>query len=148
MPRPKSADPADRTLPVRFTKSQVQALDRLRRPGETRSAAIRRIFDRVAYAEEVALAAAGEAHPPAPDDPRAAETKGITAIVFPPRPDPEAGTPTRPEGVVVGVVDTRSGVTLHETERLIPVHRDPRAELEDAVARIAELERILLGRSR
>lgn len=97
-------DPADHTLPVRFTAEQVRKLDRLRRAGETRSAAIRRIFDRVTYAHEVALAAVRQGSPPRAHDPRVVVAHGEVSIVF----------DIPPGGVGLGVIDTASGVALHK----------------------------------
>lgn len=142
VPRPKSSSPADHTLPVRFTAEQVRALDRLRRPGETRSAAIRRIFDRVAYAQQVVLAALGEGAAPPRDDPRAALAAGTTAAVY----GVPGGGFQAGEHVSPGVVDTASGIVLQRPPQIAEARPPPEAVATRRELALAVLDLIEGGR--
>ncbi len=115
-PRRSEAEAAGYNLQVRLTTVELAALDGLRKPGESRAGAVRRLLDRVAYAAQVARAAVDEADMPTPDDPRRLAATGSTGIYIP---------------LGVAVVDAETSVVLHEdppTKPLRPREPAPLAE--------------------
>lgn len=104
-----------------MTDDELAAFDALRLPGESRSAVVRRLLNRVTYAADVARAMRGEGSAPAPDDPRRADAAGTSVVV-------DLGPLEDDPAPEYAVIDSESGVVLHEsTERPLAIALTPKA---------------------